>query len=128
MTTDTKSLPLIIHLITRLENGGAQLHALHIVEGLPRDDFEVMLAYGPGGYLDEQAQSIDSLTCVPITGLQRSLGPFADFIALFQLTRFLRSNCRERPVILQTHSSKAGILGRMAGRLAGARAIIHTVH
>ena len=128
MTTDIKSLPLIIHLITRLENGGAQLHALHIVEGLPRDDFEVMLAYGPGGYLDEHAQSIDSLTCVPITGLQRSLGPFTDCIALLQLTRFLRTYCRDRSVILQTHSSKAGIIGRLAGRLAGVKAVIHTVH
>ncbi|MEC7751674.1 MAG: glycosyltransferase [Myxococcota bacterium] len=120
--------PLIVHLITRLENGGAQRHALYILNGLPRERFRIMLAYGPGGYLDEAAHSIPGLECRAIAGLQRQLGPFGDLAALRELVHFLRPLCQTHSVVLQTHSSKAGILGRIAGRIAGAKAIIHTVH
>lgn len=120
--------PLVVHLITRLENGGAQRHALHILNGLPQERFQIMLAYGPGGYLDEEAQRIPGLICQPIKALGRHVNPFSDLLALRELIAFLKPHCRRQPVILQTHSSKAGILGRIAGRLAGAKAIIHTVH
>jgi glycosyltransferase involved in cell wall biosynthesis len=41
------------------------------------------------------------------------------------LTRRLR---RRRPLIVHTHSSKAGILGRLAARLAGVPIVIHSIH
>jgi glycosyltransferase involved in cell wall biosynthesis len=56
------------------------------------------------------------------------MGPLTDVLALIQLVNFLRPYCGKRPVILQTHSSKAGIIGRVAGKIAGAKAVIHTVH
>ncbi|MBM65554.1 MAG: hypothetical protein CMH55_04890, partial [Myxococcales bacterium] len=118
----------MVHLITRLENGGAQRHALYILNGLPQARFRVMLAYGPGGYLDDEAQEIPGLECRPIEGLRRQLGPFGDVVALRELIHFLKPLCQAQPVILQTHSSKAGILGRIAGRVAGATAVIHTIH
>ena len=35
---------------------------------------------------------------------------------------------RERPDVVHTHSTKAGILARWAARLAGVPVIFHTVH
>ena len=128
MSDNPPMKPLVIHLITQLENGGAQRHALYILNGLPQERFQVMLAYGPGGYLDKQAQAIPGLQCRPIDGLRRQLGPLGDLAALREIVNFLRPLCQAQPVILQTHSSKAGILGRLAGRIAGAKAIIHTIH
>jgi glycosyltransferase involved in cell wall biosynthesis len=120
-------LPLVIHLVTKLENGGAQRHALHVVAGLPKDRFEVVLAYGPGGYLDPEAASISDLELWPIAGLRRSIGPLGDALAVRELVRRIKAVRGDRPVLLQTHSSKAGVVGRIAGRLAGATTV-HTVH
>jgi glycosyltransferase involved in cell wall biosynthesis len=55
----------------------------------------------------------------------REVRPIQDITALFSLVRLFR---REKPQIVHTHSSKAGILGRWAARIAGVPVIFHTVH
>ena len=120
--------PLIVHMVTRLENGGAQRQTLQIVRELPRAEFEVGLAYGPGGFLDDQAQAIDDLTLMPLSALQRDVGMTSDIRGLAQTIKALKPHCSRRPVIVHTHSSKAGVIGRVAAKLAGADAVVHTVH
>ena len=60
-----------------------------------------------------------------IKDLVRQINPLKDLSALFSLVRILR---KEKPDIVHTHSSKAGILGRWASRFAGVPCIIHTFH
>ena len=120
--------PLIVHMVTRLENGGAQRQTLQIVRELPRADFDVALAYGPGGFLDEQAEAIDDLMLMPLPALQRDMGFSSDIKGLAQTIKALKPYCAERPVVVHTHSSKAGVLGRVAAKIAGAHSIVHTVH
>ena len=115
-------------MVTRLENGGAQRQTLQIVRELPRDRFDVALAYGPGGFLDAQAESIDDLLMLPVQALQRDLGVGSDLRALFELRSILGPDAKARPVILHTHSSKAGVVGRTAGLGLGLNAVVHTVH
>jgi len=50
--------------------------------------------------------------------------PWTDLRGLFELVALLR---REKPDVVSAHSSKAGILGRIAGRLCGVPTI-HTAH
>ncbi|MDE0882315.1 MAG: glycosyltransferase [Myxococcota bacterium] len=119
--------PLIIHMVTRLDNGGAQRQTLQIVSELPRGEFEVALIYGEGGFLDDHAEAVEDLMLLPLTGLQRSMGLAADWQALRQVVACLKPLCKGRHVILHTHSSKAGVLGRLAAKWAGAKAV-HTVH
>src|SRR5204863_4151309 len=84
--------------------------------------FEAVLMCGPGGTLDEEAKG---LRVVVVDSLRRSISPLHDLTALFELTKLLLD---ERPAILHTHSSKAGILGRLAAALAGTPIVVHTYH
>jgi glycosyltransferase involved in cell wall biosynthesis len=62
---------------------------------------------------------------VPLRSVRRPISPWRDLAGLLELYRLLR---RERPDILHASSSKAGVLGRLAGFLAGVPIRIFTVH
>lgn len=119
----------VIHVITRLILGGAQENTIFTVEGLARmPEFSVKLisgpAIGPEGDLVRRAvrNGVD-LEIMP--ELRRELHPWCDPAAFLKLCAVYR---RERPDIVHTHSSKAGILGRAAARATGVPCVIHTIH
>ncbi len=118
----------IIHLITRLIVGGAQENTVYTAARLDPKRFSVQVVSGAqtgseGSLIEETRQQGIPLTIIP--ELVRQISPLKDLQALFKLILILRqSQCK----LLHTHSSKAGILGRLAGRIAGTPVIIHTVH
>lgn len=114
---------IVIHVITKLELGGAQLNTLYTVEHLDSSRFDAFLACGPGGVLRSRLADADRQHVVPALG--REIRPGRDLRALGQLTRLLRHIA---PQIVHTHSSKAGILGRAAARLARVPVVVHSVH
>ena len=57
--------------------------------------------------------------------ISRTIRPLADLRAIWQLYWLVR---RLRPDIVHTQTSKAGVVGRLAARLAGAPIVIHTAH
>ncbi|HSL04244.1 MAG TPA: glycosyltransferase family 4 protein [Nitrospiraceae bacterium] len=116
----------VCHIITKLELGGAQKITLRTMAHLDRSRFlPVLIIGGEVGGLDADATRIMGTELYRVPSLVRVIRPVQDVKALFSLTRLLR---RIRPTIVHTHSSKAGILGRWAARLAGVPVIVHSVH
>jgi len=118
----------ILHLITRLILGGAQENTLLTVEGLHTRGHEVHLAAGPAigpeGELVERARR-GGFPLHIIDSLRREINPVRDAAAYFHIRRLIR---RIRPEVVHTHSSKAGILGRLAAHRARVPVVVHTIH
>lgn len=57
--------------------------------------------------------------------ISRKINFFSDLKAIMRLRRYF-AICR--PDVVHTHTSKAGVVGRIAARLAGVPLIVHTVH
>ncbi|MBI5239829.1 MAG: glycosyltransferase family 4 protein [Elusimicrobia bacterium] len=111
----------VVHIVTRLDLGGAQQNTLHTVRTLDAQRFEAVLLCGPGGVLDAEA----SPRRVFVESLVREISPWRDLRAFLELRRLL---LKEKPAVVHTHSSKAGILGRLAAWAAGVPVIVHTFH
>lgn len=118
----------IVHVITRLIIGGAQENTLLTCEGLHARGHEVYLisgpTHGPEGALTMRARE-GGYYFEELPSLVRPVSLLRDFAALRALRRRFESL---RPDVVHTHSSKAGVLGRIAADLAGVPAIVHTIH
>lgn len=114
----------ILFVITRGDDiGGAQMHVRDVTRRLAADGHEIHVVVGATGPLTDEleAAGISTSSC---PGLLRQIHPVHDVRAVRQLARTIREF---RPDLVTTHSSKAGIVGRLAARLAGAPCIF-TVH
>lgn len=127
----------VVHIITKLELGGAQQNTLFTVSHLRRSKFEPVLISGIEGMLVEDAMKINNLKIHFVPELVREVRLLKDVIAFFKIRKILRQLKRDTArkgigtyseIIVHTHSSKAGILGRWAARLAGIKLIIHSIH
>ena len=56
--------------------------------------------------------------------MTRAITPLQDFKSLIKLYRFFK---KEKPLIVHTHTPKAGIVGMLAGKMAGVPIRLHTV-
>jgi glycosyltransferase involved in cell wall biosynthesis len=118
----------ILHVITRLIQGGAQRDTVMKCEALVRAGHEVWLAYGPiygpeGSMLDAAMASGAEL--VELKAMRRAVLPVHDVMCYAALRRLIR---RIQPDIVHTHSSKAGIIGRAAGWHCKVGGVVHTIH
>lgn len=118
----------VCHIITRLIVGGAQENTLLSCEGSHARGRRVTLisgpTTGPEGSLAARARA-GGYEFVELPELLRAVHPLRDWRAW----RSLRSRLRDwRPDVVHTHSSKAGILGRLAAWRERVPVIVHTVH
>lgn len=126
----------VIHVITRLDRGGSAQNTLLTALGHDRSRFLPLVIAGlpePDDAQGGSAATAANTARLDQTGvrwrilplLTRPISPFRDLIVLAQLAALFR---RERPAIVHTHTSKAGLLGRLAAWFAGVPVVVHTPH
>jgi glycosyltransferase involved in cell wall biosynthesis len=118
----------ILHVITRLIVGGAQENTIASVARVDPGRFESHLWIGPEtgaeGSLLADARARGIVVRV-LPNLVREISPIKDIAVTLELAWLLR---RDRFDVVHTHASKAGIVGRIAARIAGVPAVVHTAH
>jgi glycosyltransferase involved in cell wall biosynthesis len=115
----------VCHIITKLELGGAQQNTLFTVSHLDETKYRRILITGEPGMLDQEVRTLPNVEHFQVSSLVREISFFKDCRALWDLTCLLK---RLRPTIVHTHSSKAGIIGRLAARWANVPIVIHSIH
>ena len=112
----------VLHVITKGELGGAQRYLAELVRRQRLAGFHVELATGTRGWLTDQ-RSLAGAHHVP--HLVREIELRVDTAAVRDLWWLIR---RRQFDVVHTHSSKAGIVGRVAAALARVPLIAHTSH
>ena len=127
----------VLHLITRLDKGGSAENTLLTVLGLNKNRYEVLLAKGSSTesqmspqermevHRSMRAAQSAGVRVITIPGLLRRIAPLYDFFSFLKVLRVIR---REKPKIVHTHTSKAGVVGRVAAFMAKTPVIVHTPH
>ena len=118
----------ICHVITRMIVGGAQENTLFTIADHVRRGHRVTLVTGPSpgpeGELLKNAE-LPPFELIELPELVRELSPWEDVQAYRKLRRLFSERKFD---VVHTHSSKAGVVGRLAAWKAGVPAVVHTVH
>ena len=112
----------ILHLITKTEFGGAQSHVWELLRGLS-EYYDMSLAAGQEGYLMSLSKE-RGVETYSLSHLTRNISPTNEFRAYREIQKILKE---KQPHLLHCHSSKAGILGRIAATHSGIKSVF-TAH
>lgn len=114
----------ILHIVTLSEMGGAQKIVYHLAAGNDGNSFDVEVACAPGGELIGWLRKL-KVRVIEVPGLRRNISPVYDLLAFWRLYLLIRAGGYD---IVHCHSSKAGLLGRLAAGLAKVPGIYFTAH
>lgn len=114
--------PRILYFITNGTVGGAQTHLYHLASSL-RGVFDLHVAMGSRGELWRRLES-QAVRVYHIPWLVRNVSPANDARSLFEIVRLIKAL---GPDLVSLHSSKSGLLGRLAARICGVPSVF-TAH
>ena len=115
----------IVHAITRLITGGAEENTILTCNHQARCGNSTYLIIGQS-YDESTLATVDpAVNVIVVPSLVRNISPLRDLAALFRLMMLFR---RLKPDVVHTHTSKAGIIGRIAALVVRDCAVVHTVH
>jgi len=117
----------VLHVIARMNVGGPARIVADLMDDLDPGRFDQRLLTGTvgEGEVDELALRPRDFPFTRIDGLGRAPNALADPRALARVTSEVRAF---RPHIVETHTAKAGVIGRLAARAARVPATIHAFH
>ena len=120
----------VLYIITKLELGGAQKVCLSLFNGLLSQGHQSFLISGTQGILTNQVSQKKNVmllsSFVREVGWRSFINELHAFKELVQKIKILKKQYPE--LIIHTHSTKAGIIGRWAAWFCGVQKRIHTVH
>ena len=114
----------ILHVVTNADLGGAPRVVTELANRAVAAGYSCAAASVPvGPFWDHLESRVERL---PLRHLRRTLDPLQDFLAVLELVSIFR---HWKPDIVHVHSSKAGILGRIAALLTSPGiATVYTIH
>ena len=121
----------VLRVIARLNMGGPALHVAYLTAGLEPRGYDTTLVAGTLARGESSMSFVAEelgVRVLQIDELHREVLPLRDASAVMRLAEVIR---RERPLILHSHTAKAGAIGRLAALLARdarPRLIVHTFH
>jgi len=118
----------VVHIVTRMNTGGVAVLIGNLMKGLDPNKFDLTLITGSCDSTEEDyLEKIEtSIPYVKVDSLQRAISPRKDLLTFLNLWKILREI---KPDVIHTHTSKAGLIGRLVSRLAVPRARrVHTFH
>jgi glycosyltransferase involved in cell wall biosynthesis len=120
----------VAYIITKLELGGAQKVCLQLFNRLQNADISSHLISGAQGTLIDAVKHHDNLILVDHFKRECSfIAIFNEIRCMWHLIKELKKLKKIYPTLLvHTHSTKAGIIGRWAAWCAGITTRIHTIH
>lgn len=125
----SQSQPIrVLQIVTRMNTGGVAVLIGNLMRNYDADAFEFKLVAGVcDGSEEDYLQAIArDIPAVKIASLQRAISPIKDLAAFIKIVKVIREF---KPDVIHTHTSKAGLLGRLAGITAYPRAKrVHTYH
>jgi glycosyltransferase involved in cell wall biosynthesis len=118
-----------MHISTRLILGGSQENTILSARGQAARGHAVSVVYGPiygpeGSLLDE-VRAAPGVEAIETPRLVREVAPWTDFRCARDLRKLIRA---WKPDVVHTHSSKAGVLGRLAAWRERVPCVVHTIH
>jgi glycosyltransferase involved in cell wall biosynthesis len=112
----------VLYLVTRADLGGAQVHILDLLRGL-RNEVNAAVGVGETGFFTDAVRDL-GVPYYVIPDLVHPMSPLRDCRALGQVKRLIQ---RLNPDVVHSHTSKAGVIGRLAARAAGVPSVF-TAH
>ncbi|MCK5096430.1 MAG: glycosyltransferase family 4 protein [Candidatus Pacebacteria bacterium] len=115
----------ILYVITKSNWGGAQRYVYDLATELSKkDNFNVSVALGGNGVLKSRLEE-KNISVTPLCSLQRDVHLLNDVRVFFELISLFK---KEQFDIIHLNSSKIGVMGGLAARIAGCKNILFTAH
>ena len=117
----------ILQVIARVNRGGTARWLEELIIGLRFNGHEVLLAAGHVQEGEIEDQIFQELSGHRIESLGRSISIFADLKSLIEVRKYI---VKCKPDLINTHTAKAGLIGRLAAAsiFKNRPAIVHTYH
>lgn len=103
----------IVYIITRSDVlGGASVHVLDLAKGMISQGHEVHILVGGTGIFTEELKK-NNVNFSSLKNLKREISLSHDILGFWEIKKHLK---QLKPNVVHCHSSKAGLLGRLAAK------------